>query len=133
MDEIGGSKLEASAEGKEKGDVTNLSLSIAPMFDGGASGIVMRPGGRVALHFDQPPELHELIKTLAQLSGKSVILDRKASGVLAVPTEESMTPAAAYEKLASAIKDLGLEVVEDERSIKIRPKVASAPIRADVE
>jgi len=106
----------------DQSERTGISISLSPPANiqvHSAKPMIKEPDVRFYLQFKQPTDLKDLIRPLAEITGKSVILDRNVQGQIAFIHDRPITKLEAYETFLEALHILDLDVIETSESIKI--------------
>ena len=109
------------------GSATNVMFSLSPLVgeanrSAPQTNFTERPDGKVNLNFTQPTEIKDLIKTVASLTGKNVIVDRGVHGKITLDSDRPVTKPEAYQAFLQGIRLLDFDVVETAKVIKIVEK-----------
>ncbi len=86
-----------------------------------AGGVTMSVDGQMLrVDFQKPVSVKDLIKTMAQASGKNVILGKDAGDAqVAVSFPEALPKAEAYQKIVAALESQGLKVDDQGQVVRI--------------
>ncbi len=107
-----------------------LVVAICPSaFAGDAPGLKLQQTGGITtsvdgqmirIDFQKPVSVKDLIKTMAQASGKNVVLGKDAGDAqVAISFPEALPRAEAYEKIVAALEGQGLKVAEQGQVVRI--------------
>lgn len=77
-------------------------------------------GEMMRVDYKKPVPVKDLIKTMAQASGKNVVLGKEASDAqVAVSFPEALPKAEAYQKIVAALESQGLKVDDQGQAVRI--------------
>jgi hypothetical protein len=79
-------------------------------------------GDLVQLDFSEPMPLTSLIKPMAQVRNKAIVLARDLNATVQLVTPEPVTREQAFAEFVKALHAAGLDVVEEEKMIRIVAK-----------
>lgn len=112
-----------------KSDFRSISLSLSPvaaaMPKSGKSAGAKVDGDMVTLRFDQPTNIKDIIKTMAQVSGKNIILSRDIDATVQVVSQHPVSKDEAYKAFVSALELAGLTAVDEGKAIRIVKKLGA--------
>ena len=102
MDSWGGA-IESKYDHNER---NGISISLSPpanILVHSAKQMIKEPDARFYLQFKQPTDLKDLIRPLAEITGKSVILGRNVAGKIELKLERPITNLEVYETFLEAL------------------------------
>ncbi len=79
-------------------------------------------GDMVTLSFDEPTNIKDIIKTMAQVSGKIIILSHDIDATVQVVSQQPITKSEAYKAFVVALEMAGLEARDEGKGIRIIKK-----------
>ncbi len=79
----------------------------------------------VTLSFTEPTNIKDIIKTMAQVSGKNIILSRDIDATVQVVSQHPISKKDAYKAFVSALELAGLEALDESKAIRIVKKRAA--------
>lgn len=79
-------------------------------------------GDVVTLNFTEPTNIKDIIKTMAQASGKNIILSRDIEATVQVVSQHPISKNEAYKAFVSALGSAGLEAFDEGKAIRIVKK-----------
>ena len=81
----------------------------------------VRPGEPVTLNFANA-DIESIARTMATITGKSVVVDPRVKGTMNLVTDRAVSPAAAFEQFLAALRLQGYTVVEAAGLYKVVPE-----------
>jgi general secretion pathway protein D len=101
-----------------------------PAARSGGAGVTAR-GGEVLLNFQQA-DLQAVVKAVAQMTGRNMLIDPRVRGQVTIVSSRAMPVAAAYQVFLSALKAQGFTAVDGPgdsvRIVPVAEAKASAPV-----
>ena len=98
-----------------------LAGSISPALAQNTDNTARRRGEPVTLNF-QNAEIESIARTIAVISGRDVVLDPRVKGTMTLVTDRPVTPAAALNQFAAALRLQSYAIVEADGLYKIVPE-----------
>jgi beta-lactamase regulating signal transducer with metallopeptidase domain len=123
-------QIDAKSAAATGADVRAFSLRLTPITKpafaktGKVSGLV-ESGDLVTLDFKEPTDLKDVIKAMARLSGKNIILSRDVDGKVEVVSARPIAKAEAYESMVAALDMIGVEALDEGRAVRLVRKAAA--------
>jgi general secretion pathway protein D len=109
-----------------KSGFRSISLSFSPVSaktsKSGKSLGAKVDGDMVTLNFTEPTNIKDIIKTMAQVSGKNIILNRDIDATVQVVSQHPISKTEAYKAFVSALELAGLEALDEGKAIRIVKK-----------
>lgn len=98
------------------------SAEMAPKLQLKSTGGITKSidGEKVMIDFKEPVSVIDLIKPMAEASGKNVVLDKNAGDVkVAVAFERPLPKAEAFAAIVKALEEQGLKVDDDGENVRV--------------
>jgi beta-lactamase regulating signal transducer with metallopeptidase domain len=118
-----GAEIKSSNDAaKKSGDVKFFTLSVRPgraKVTGATFDTSSAKGDTIVLNFSVPTNIKDIIKTMAQASGKAVILGRDIDAKVTVVSERPLPKQEAYQALLAALSQVNLKAIDEGKSIRI--------------
>ncbi len=99
-----------------------IAASVAPAFaQQGANADAPRRGEPITLNFTNA-EIESVARTMAVVTGRDVVVDPRVKGTLTLQTDRPISPSAAFNQFAAALRLQGFTVVQADGLYKILPE-----------
>ena len=97
-----------------------LALGLAALISSTVATSTARADDGTVLNFNDA-DIRALITTVADLTGKNIVIDPQVTGRVTIISNQAMTPDEVYEVFLSVLRVHGFSAVEDQRLVRIVP------------
>jgi len=96
-------------------------MLIAACIPGAFAQDVLRRGEPITLNFSNA-EIESVARTMAVVTGRDVVVDPRVKGTINLQTDRPISPAAAFNQFAAALRLQGFAIVQSEGLYKVVPE-----------